>query len=490
MPAGDIEKNLLDQISTEIKTLGDTFSAKVNDLRKEINAGGGLKAEQLQAELDKTFGPQVTALQAEQKRLVGVIAGLETRAAGGAGKGKDEPETKSVGRRFVDSTNFSEWKSSPGKREYITPVQVKRFWGKTHREIKASIEMDTTNYGAGVVPFYQQGIITFPKRMPIMRRLCEVIPVAENTNSVNMDREVAEYDHVAKLTALANIGATSLTVDNAAGFRTASPFNQLTIDNGTDTEVVTISGVNTITNVLTVSATTIAMAAGDKVSARAYGTTAEGLLAPSSFEELEDYTVSIARLATALKVNIDVLSDVNQAEAFIQDRLLARHGRNEDLNFLYGDGGTNKIKGIFSDTDVPTLSFTTGTLLDFLISSSYELAYEDYIATGIVVAPQAHKTVVQTKGSDGHYIYLPSATDGSPDRVYAVPFLWSNQLSSTQGVIGDFMMGCKILDREDASVEAGTVDDDFRRFKRTLIASNRVGFGIPLPRAIRKLASI
>jgi len=489
MPAGDQEKNLLDQISTEIKTLGNTFHGKVEDLRKEINAGGGLKAEQLQAELDKTFGPQITALQAEQKRLVGVIAGLETRAAGG-GKADGHVETKSVGRQFVDSGHFSDWKTSPGKREHIAAVQVKRFWGKTHREIKASIEMDTTNYGAGVVPLYQQGIITFPKRMPVLRQLCEVIPVSQNTNSVVMDREVAEYDHVAKLTALANIGATSLTVDNAAGFRTVSPFNQLTLDNGSATEVVTISGVNTNTNVLTVSATTIAMAAGDKVSARAYGTTAEGLLAPSSYEELEDYTVAIARLATALKINIDVLSDVNQAEAFIQDRLLARHGRNEDLNFFYGDGGTNKIKGIFSDTDVPTLTFSTGTLLDFLIGASYELAYEDYVATGIVVAPQAHKTVVQSKASDGHYIYLPSTTDGAPDRVYAIPLMWSNQLSSTQGVIGDFQMGCKILDREDASVEAGTVDDDFRRFKRTLIASNRVGFGIPLPRALRKLASI
>lgn len=490
MPAGDAEKNLLDQISDQIQALGTAHEAKINDLRKEINSGGGLKADQLQAELDKTFGPKVAALQAEQKRLMGVIADLETRAAPGA-RPASPVDQRSIGRQFVESDAYKAFQTAEGKREYISKVEVKRFWGKTHREVKASNEMDTTNYGSAVVPFYQEGIITVPKRMPLLRRLCQVVPVMANTNSVTMDREVAEYDHAAKLTTLANSGATSVTVDNAAGFRTVAPFNELTLDNGSATEVVTITNVNTLTNVITFTpASTINMAAGDRVSARAYGTTAEGLLAPASFEELEDYTVNIGRLATTIKVNLDVLSDINQAEAFIQDRLLARHGRNEDLNFLYGDGGTNKIKGIFQDADVPTRTYTTGTTLDFLIDTTYALAEEDYIATAIAVAPAVHKKVVQTKGSDGHYIYLPSASDGAPDRVYAIPFLWSNQLASTQGIAGDFQMGCKILDREDGTVEAGTVDDDFRRFKRTLIASSRVGFGIPLPRAIRKLASL
>ena len=489
MPAGDIEKNLLDQITSTITAMGTAHEGRINELRKEINSGNETKAAALQAELDKTFGPKITALQADQKRLTEIIADIEAKAAGGGRSSANDNERRTVGRQFVESDNYKNFLTAAGKREYLAPVSVKRFWGKSQREIKASNEMDTTNYGSAVVPFYQEGIITVPKRMPLLRRLCQVIPVG-NTNSVIMDREVAEYDHAAKLTALANIGATSLTVNNAAGFRTVAPFNELTLDNGTDTEVVTISAVNTTTNVLTVSATTIAMAAGDRVSARAYGTTAEGLLAPSSFEQLEDYTVQIGRLATQLKINIDVLSDVNQAEAFIQDRLLARHGRNEDLNFIYGDGNSNKIKGIFQDTDVPTETYASGTTLDFLIDVAYGLAEEDYIATAIAVHPRAHKKVVKTKGSDGHYIYLPSATDGAPDRVYAIPFLWSNQLATTQGIAGDFMMGCKILDREDGTVEAGTVDDDFTRFKRTLIASSRVGFGIPLPRAIRKLASL
>jgi HK97 family phage major capsid protein len=493
VPTADVEKNLLDQITASITTLSASYDGKIEALRKEINSGGETKAAALQAELDKCYGPQITTLRDEQKRLTGIIATLEAKAAGGGGGG-DAIERKTVAQRFTDADAYrKDFREGKGERRSIAAVEVKSFWptAKEMRERKASINFDTTNYGSAVVPLYRDGILTSPKSMPIMRQLCEVIPAGANTNSVIMNREVAEHVIAAKLTALANSGATTVTVDNAVGFRAVAPFNQLTLNNGSESQVRTITNVNTTTGVITFTpASSIDMAAGDLVSAPGYGVTPEGLLAPMSFEQLERYTVNIARLATALKIELDVLSDVNQAEAFIQDRLLSRHGRNEDWNFLYGDGNTNKIMGLFNDTDVPSLAFSSGTLLDFLIDATYDLAYSDYETTGIIVSPYAHKKVVKTKGSDGHYIYLPSAADQAPDKVYAVPFKWSNQLISTQGALADWRVAAKILDREDASVEVGTEDDDFRRFRRTIIAAARVGFGIPLQGAARTLTGL
>lgn len=497
----DIVQEAISKFSAEAKTL---LAQQAKDL-KTASEGELAKTN---AKLDEV-GAKLAAAQAESVRLANIIADLEVAPRKKHGTEK-APVTKSLGYRVTRSLDFAQGLKSAqrlganGKPSNIL-VPVGSIWGKTlstpadlvERIIKAGLEGKTVDFdddsvGTGVNPQYIPGLVEFPKLMPLIRMLCPAMATTE-TNLIRLDREKAELPLVARVTAVSNIGDTTINVDNVSGFSTASGWTAIYLDNGSDpVETNAVSAVTPDSSgdgsgVLTVTATGIALAVGDRVYAQRFGVTPEGDLAPRSLDEFEDYEVPVCELSSFVRANAVKLSDITYLEQFIERRLLNRQARMEDLHCFYGPGGTGKIKGIFADSAVNSSTRTSGTYQDHIIAGIYSVWGRYYQPQDCVVSLGIHQALTTAKDSTGRYLFWSDQQAGAPMQMHVVRLHGHNQLTATHGVLGDFATACTIFDREDAQIEIGYNNDDMQRRKKTILAYARLAFAIEQPNALQRL---
>lgn len=489
-------KALLAKQHQDLKTASETELAKTNAALNVI-------------------GAQLSAAQAESKRLSEIVAGLEVAPRKKAPDGSREMKTvtRTLGHMVTRSAEYAHGVKTAkrmvgggSKAPLSFGVKVGSIWGKArntpanfieavlaaHAEGK-SLDIDDDTAGTAVIPQYIPGVIELPKLTPMIRLLVPVLATSE-TNLIRMDREKRQLPLAAKVTATSSISDTTINVDNISAFSTATGWNSIRLDNGSDpieTNAVTTITANTNGDgggVLTVTAIGIALAVGDIVYAARAGVTPEGDLAPRMVEEFEDYEVPVCELSAFIRANAVKLDDITYMEKYINDRLLAELARREDLHCFYGPGGAGKITGIFADSAVETHTRTSGTYQDHIISGIYRVWNRFYQPKDCVVALNVHEALTVAKDSTGRYLFWTDQQAGTPMRVHTVALHGHHQLEAGDGVVGDFQMGCTLFDREESTVEIGYNNDDLQRRKKTVIAHERLAFAIEQPDALTGLA--
>lgn len=497
----DMTASALDKLSVEAKSLLDRQAKALRD-----EATGELA--KVNKRLDE-IGSTMTALQQSEAALKQIVADMETKARP-AGTSDLAVFKASVASRIVRSAAWAQgvrnMKRGPATGSFSVDMKGSLWGGVRKAEAGLldriadaaaqgkSVDFDATNAGTAVTPQYIPGVIEMPRLMPIIRQLVPVLATAE-TNLIRMDRQKRSRNNVAVVTATTNSGNTAIPVDNVSGFSSASGWNTVYLDNGSDpiaTHTVSavsdpdpLTGAGTIT--LT-AATTINLAKGDKLYAQAVGVTPEGELAPRAMEEMEDYEVPVCELSNYLTANAAKLDDVVWAEAFIERQLMARLAEREDAHCFYGPGGSGKITGIFADTAVAESTRSGGTThIDHIIDGIYEVWGRYYTPDVAVVSLAIHKALTKSKDSTGRYLFLPSAADGTPPRLHIVALRGHSGLNTTDGVVGDWQMACTLFDREMATIEVGYNGNDLTRRKKTAIAFERIAFAIEQPGALQRL---
>lgn len=481
-------KDLLELQHKEIKGDHETALAAVNKKLDEI-------------------APSIAALQQKQKDLTDIVADLETGPKRRPDNTSDiKLATQSIGYKVTRDPAYALFTRASQRNQMakVTVAVACMFAGikrvpkdlvdkivEAAKEGKA-IDFDDTTAGTGVNPQYIPGVVEFPKVMPLIRQLCPALATSE-TNLIRIDREKQELPLVAKVTTLANTSATSIIVDNVSGFQTATGWNTIYLDNGSDPiETNAVSAITPNSNgdgggTLTVTATGIAMAVGTRVYAQRWGVTAEGALAPRSAEELEDYEVPICEISSLVRANALKLDDIAYAEQYIERRLLNRLARMEDLHSFYGPGGSGKIKGIFADTAVDESTRVSGTsYIDHILDCIYEVWDRDYNPSATVLSLAVHKALTKSKDSTGRYLFWQNVEGGSPMQIHVTRLFGHRQLNATHGVVGDFQMAATLFDREESTVEIGYNNDDFARRKKSILAHERIAFAIEQPGALQR----
>jgi HK97 family phage major capsid protein len=112
--------------------------------------------------------------------------------------------------------------------------------------------------------------------------------------------------------------------------------------------------------------------------------------------------------------------------------------------------------------------------------------FEFYNINGLVINPADWGTLETAKGSDGHYIWVSVPNGGEP-RLWRVPVVVSNAMTVGNFLLGDWTMGATIYDREQMDIRVSESHADF--FVRNgvaILAEERYGFGIELPKAFCK----
>lgn len=123
------------------------------------------------------------------------------------------------------------------------------------------------------------------------------------------------------------------------------------------------------------------------------------------------------------------------------------------------------------------------TIADTIRRGITDIRLSFYEANGIIVHPTQGEAMELDKAGDGHYTMV---YDPVSQRVWRVPVVETPAMTSGTALVGNFKLGYKVWDRQDAAVVLGYENDDFTRNLVTLLGELRAAYGTVRPLAIEK----
>lgn len=213
---------------------------------------------------------------------------------------------------------------------------------------------------------------------------------------------------------------------------------------------------------------------------------AEGALKPQSELQFEDASAPVRTIAHWMRASVQILADAPALRSIIDQRLRFGLSLAEENQILNGSGMGQNLTGLVtSATDYVApggLVATSG--VDILRLMILQAALAEYPPNGIVMNPIDWAVVEMAKDGQGRYLI------GNPQGVLS-PTLWGLPVVPTQAMgvdkalVGAFNLAAQIFDRQDATVETSTEDqDNFVRNKVTIRAEERLALVIYRPQAI------
>lgn len=212
---------------------------------------------------------------------------------------------------------------------------------------------------------------------------------------------------------------------------------------------------------------------------------AEGALKPQSEIQFEDATAPVRTIAHWMRASVQVLADAPALRSIIDQRLRYGLAYVEEQQLLNGSGVGQNISGLVTEATAYSAAFVpaSATAIDTLRLAALQVTLAEYGATGFVLNPIDWARIELTKDTQGRYIV------GNPQGMMS-PSLWGLPVVATQAMTvdkfltGAFNMGAQIFDRQNATVEVSTEDqDNFVKNKVTIRAEERLALAIYRPEA-------
>ncbi len=207
-------------------------------------------------------------------------------------------------------------------------------------------------------------------------------------------------------------------------------------------------------------------------------------------------TVPIRTMAHWIAASRQVLTDSPLLQRLIDGKLMYGLQLLSDAQLLYGDGTNQNLTGLMVDagvSDIGGLPLGTqtadvpGAMLDHIRAAITEnQTYEYYNINGVVLNPRDWQLLETAKGSDGHYIWV-TVPNGGEARLWRVPVIVTNAMAEHEFLLGDWTLGATIYDREQMDIRVSESHSDyFVKNGLAILAEERYGFGIELPKAFTK----
>ena len=207
-------------------------------------------------------------------------------------------------------------------------------------------------------------------------------------------------------------------------------------------------------------------------------------------------TVPVRTMAHWIAASRQVLSDAPMLQRLVDTKLMYGLNLLSDAQLLYGAGTNQSLTGLMVDSGVSTVGeIATGTtaanlpgaMLNHIRAAITKCqTFEYYNINGLVVNPVDWETLETAKGSDGHYIWV-TVPNGGEQRLWRVPVVVSNAMTQGDFLLGDWTMGATIYDREQMDIRVSESHSDyFVKNGVAILAEERYGFGIELPKAFTK----
>lgn len=213
---------------------------------------------------------------------------------------------------------------------------------------------------------------------------------------------------------------------------------------------------------------------------------AEAAAKPESGITFTMKTAAVQVLAHWIKASVQVLDDTPTLMEYIANRLRYGLAFVEDLQLLKGSGVGVNIEGLLVNPTAYNRTTAGDTKIDILRRAISQLEDTDYSATGIVLHPFDWEKIALTKDTTGQYI-AGSPGGANPPTLWNLPVVSTSAMTANDFCVADFSQAAVVLDRQDATVEASTEDEDnFKKNMVTIRGEERLGLMKVRPGAVIK----
>ena len=191
-----------------------------------------------------------------------------------------------------------------------------------------------------------------------------------------------------------------------------------------------------------------------------------------------------------------VLSDAPQLQGLIDTDMIYGLDLVSDAQILNGDGTNQNLTGLMVDPAITVVAPDAATanaaarpqaMLEHIrkaITAMQLLEY--YNVTGVVLNPTDWATIELAKGTDGQYIWA-SVASGAEERVWRVPVVITNAMAAGKFLLGDWTIGAKLYDREQANIRISESHANmFIQNAVAILAEERYAMAIPHPKAFAR----
>lgn len=183
----------------------------------------------------------------------------------------------------------------------------------------------------------------------------------------------------------------------------------------------------------------------------------EGLAKPEITMAFEDDLERMKVIAATMTVSVQQLLYVPQLMDHIEMRMGQLIPHEEDEQILKGDNIGTNYNGIMNRDGVrdydPDLvgADAADTAIDVIRRGIAQQETFEHVVTGAVLHPIDWMKVEITKGEDEHYVMAMVQTLAGPI-IWQVPVVKSTAMTLGQFLLGDFQMGARIWDRQQATI--------------------------------------
>jgi hypothetical protein len=208
-------------------------------------------------------------------------------------------------------------------------------------------------------------------------------------------------------------------------------------------------------------------------------------LKPHSSLTFEVAQAPVRTIAHYEAAHRNVLMDVPQLEATINNELLYGLRLEEDHQILNGPGSGENLLGIMNTPNVQTHARGSDTYLDALRKSATKAMLAYYEPTGFVLHPYDWETVELSKGtSNDHYLLVTNVAIGASQQVWSQPVVQTPAMNQGHWLTGAFGLGAQLYDRMQASIRVAEQHSDFFvRNAVVILAEERLALAVKRPEA-------
>lgn len=217
---------------------------------------------------------------------------------------------------------------------------------------------------------------------------------------------------------------------------------------------------------------------------------AEGAVKPEAALAMASATAPVRTLAHWIPVTEQQLADVPQLQNTIDVEMRWGLQMVEEQQLVWGDGLGQNLLGILNTPGVVAgRSVTDDTIIDLARRAMTDVALASLQPNAVLMHPIDWETAQLTKATDGMYVWAIVTNDNGSRiwgaRVIETMAMQAPGTTERRMVVGDFLRGATLWDRQQAAVQVGWKNDDFIRNLRTLRAEERLAFGVKRPAAFR-----
>jgi HK97 family phage major capsid protein len=228
--------------------------------------------------------------------------------------------------------------------------------------------------------------------------------------------------------------------------------------------------------------------------AEASATTGTTGTKPESAVLFSTQTAPVRTLAHWLPVTNKMLADAPSIRGIINQQLLLGLSLALETQIVSGDGTGENFLGILnSPTNI--VGMGAGSSLDAIFRGRTLVRTVGHARpTAIVLSPQDWEDVRLARenvasATMGGYLMGPPSLSGATT-MWGLPVVESEAMPAGTGLVGDFVQGSTLFDREQAAIRVGLINDQFIRNMQTILAELRAAFVVWRPTAFTKVTGI